>query len=69
MAWASCSRSPRSSSTRALRLSRDRRHLLRDGVLLAGVGVLATLVLMVASGLVLGQFDFIRPTIAGEPPT
>ncbi len=50
----------------ALRLSRDRRHILRDTFLLAGVGVLATLGLMVASGLVLGQFDFIRPTLAGE---
>jgi hypothetical protein len=34
--------------------------------LLAGVGALATLSLMAASGLVLGQFDFIGPTLAGE---
>ncbi len=47
----------------ALCLWRDRRHLLRDAAFLTGVGLLVTLLLMVASGLVLGQFDFIIPTI------
>ena len=45
---------------------RARTHFVRDGLLLAGVGLLATLCLMVASGLVLGQFDFIGPTLAGR---
>jgi hypothetical protein len=58
----------------AVRLLRERGHLLRDGALLAGVAILTTLVLMLASGAVLGQLDFIRPTIAGKylgttPPT
>jgi hypothetical protein len=46
----------------AVRLLRARQHLFRDGAVLAGVGVLATLSLMVASGLIFGQFNFIRPT-------
>ena len=48
----------------AVRLMRARRHLVRDGAILAGVCVLATLVLMVASALIFGQFDFVRPTFA-----
>ena len=46
------------------RLLRSRQHLVQDGAVLAGVGVLATLVLMAASALVFGQLDFIRPTFA-----
>jgi hypothetical protein len=48
----------------AVRLLRDRRHMLRDGAVLAGVSILVTLVLVVASGLIFGQYDFIRPTFA-----
>ena len=48
----------------AVRLLRTRRHLLRDGILLAGLAVLVTLLLMVASAHIFGQFDFIRPTLA-----
>ena len=47
-----------------VRLLRGRQHLVQDGAVLAGVGVLATLVLMAASALVFGQLDFIRPTFA-----
>ena len=47
-----------------VRLLRSRQHLVQDGAVLAGVGVLATLVLMAASALVFGQLDFIRPTFA-----
>jgi len=48
----------------AVRVLRARQHMLRDGAVLAGVSVLATLALMVASALIFGQFDFIRPTFA-----
>jgi 4-amino-4-deoxy-L-arabinose transferase-like glycosyltransferase len=48
----------------ALRLVRDRRRLAEDTALLASVAVVSTLGLMVASRLVLGQFNFIAPTIA-----
>jgi 4-amino-4-deoxy-L-arabinose transferase-like glycosyltransferase len=47
-----------------VRLLRAREHLIRDGVLLAGLAVLVTLLLMVASAHIFGQFDFIRPTLA-----
>ena len=49
----------------AVRLGRAREHLVRNGALLLGVAVSSTFLLMVASALVLGQFDFIRPTLAG----
>jgi len=49
-----------------VRLARDRGHLVREGVLLAAVAVAATGALMVASRLVLGQFDFISPTLRAE---
>jgi hypothetical protein len=48
-----------------VRLARLRRHLLREGTLLAAVAVSSTVILMFASRAVLGQFDFIRPTLAG----
>ncbi len=48
----------------AVRVLRAREHMFRDGAVLAGVSVLATLALMVASALIFGQFDFIRPTFA-----
>ena len=48
----------------AVRLLRARERLVRDGAVLAGVAVLTTLALMVASALVFGQLDFIRPTFA-----
>lgn len=47
----------------AVRLIRQRGQLLGDIALLAGVAVVATGALMVASRLVLGQFDFVLPTI------
>ncbi len=46
----------------AVRLLRGRQHLVRDGAVLVGVGVLATMVLMAVSALIFGQLDFIRPT-------
>jgi hypothetical protein len=49
-----------------VRLMRARRRLVRDGALLVAVAVAATVILMFASRAVLGQFDFIRPTLAGE---
>ena len=49
-----------------VRLGRDRRHLLAEGALVAAVAVGVTVCLMFASRLVLGQLDFIRPTLAGE---
>ena len=48
----------------AVRLGRDRRHLLWDIALLAGVAASLTLLLMVASKFVIGQFDFIRPALS-----
>jgi hypothetical protein len=48
----------------AVRLLRGRQHLVRDGAVVAGVVVVATLVLMAVSALVFGQLDFIRPTFA-----
>ena len=49
-----------------VRLRRDRSLVLRDAALLATVAVGVTAVLIVASGLVLGQYDFILPTIHAE---
>jgi hypothetical protein len=49
-----------------VRLGRGRHHLIREGALLGVVAVATTVILMVASRYVLGQFDFIRPTLAGE---
>jgi hypothetical protein len=49
-----------------VRLGRGRHHLVREGALLGVVAVATTVILMVASRYVLGQFDFIRPTLAGE---
>ena len=46
-----------------VRLVRERRRLVLDVLLLAGVATAATFLLMVASRFVLGQFDFIVPTI------
>jgi hypothetical protein len=48
----------------AVRLLRARERLVLDGAVVAGVAVLTTLALMVASALVFGQLDFIRPTLA-----
>ena len=48
-----------------VRLFSSRRRLVRDVVFLAAVAGATTLVLMEASLLVLGQFDFIRPAVAG----
>ena len=45
-----------------LRALRDRRHLASDVLLMAGVGVAVTFALGVASGIELGQFNFISPT-------
>lgn len=47
----------------AVRLLRERRRLLVDVGILAGVAVATTAALMVASGLLVGQFDFVAPTI------
>jgi hypothetical protein len=47
-----------------VRLLRAREHIVSDGAVMAGVAVLTTLALMVASSLIFGQFDFIRPTFA-----
>jgi hypothetical protein len=46
-----------------VRLARDRPHIWLDSALMAGVVAVATLLLMVASLLVLGRFDFIGTTI------
>jgi hypothetical protein len=46
-----------------VRLVRARRHLLGDCVVLLAVAVATTFLLMVTSASVLGQFDFIRPTL------
>ena len=46
----------------AVRLARAKAHLFRDAAFLAGISVLTTFALMVASALIFGQFDFIRPT-------
>jgi hypothetical protein len=45
-----------------VRLIRDRKHLVADTALVAGVAVVVTAVLSLASGLVLGNFDFILPS-------
>ena len=47
----------------AIRLWREREHIYRDVVVMATAAVAVTGVLMLASGLLLGQFDFILPTI------
>ena len=47
-----------------VRLVRDRRHLVSDVSLVAGVAVVVTAGLSVASELVLGHFDFFLPTWA-----
>jgi hypothetical protein len=46
-----------------VRLVRERRRLVIHALLLGVVAVAATFLLMVASRLVLGQFDFINPTL------
>ncbi|HXY43615.1 MAG TPA: glycosyltransferase family 39 protein, partial [Acidimicrobiales bacterium] len=46
-----------------VRRLRDREHLGRDIVRLVAIGASVTLLLMLASLVLLGQFDFIRPTI------
>lgn len=46
-----------------IRLWREPAHIYRDAVVMAIAAVAVTGVLMLASGLLLGQFDFIRPTI------
>ncbi len=46
-----------------IRLLREREHLLRDAVVMAGTAVAVTAVLAVGSGVLLGQFDYIVPTI------
>jgi hypothetical protein len=46
-----------------VRLVRAREYFLRDGIVLAFVFVAVTFALMVGSGLIFGQFDFIRPTL------
>jgi hypothetical protein len=48
----------------AVRLLRARERLVVDGAIVAGVAIVTTLALMVASALVFGQLDFIRPTFA-----
>jgi hypothetical protein len=48
----------------AVRVLRAREHLVRDGAVLAVVAAATTLALMVASALIFGQLDFIRPTFA-----
>ena len=45
-----------------LRVMRDRPHLASDLFLMAGTGIAVTLALAVASGIELGQFNFISPT-------
>jgi hypothetical protein len=45
-----------------VRVLRDRRHLISDAALLAGVAVVVTAGLSGASELLLGHFDFILPT-------
>ena len=49
-----------------VRARRERQQLLRDTAVLAAVAVGVTGVLMVASGVVLGQYDFILPTLHAE---
>jgi MFS family permease len=46
-----------------IRLLRDREHLFRDAVVMASASVAVTAALAVGSGLLLGQFDYIVPTI------
>jgi len=46
-----------------LRWRREREHLRRDVAIAAGVSVATTALLVLASGVLLGQFDFILPTI------
>ncbi|MEA2147543.1 MAG: hypothetical protein QOG59_3130, partial [Solirubrobacteraceae bacterium] len=46
-----------------LRLVLDRAHLVRDVALLAGCAALVTLLLAVLSKPLIGQFDFISPTV------
>ena len=45
-----------------LRATRDRPHLTSDLALMVGTGLAVTLALAVASGIELGQFNFISPT-------
>ncbi len=47
----------------AVRWWREREHIYRDAVVMATAAISVTGVLMLASGLLLGQFDFILPTI------
>ncbi len=46
-----------------VRAMRDRRHLAADVIFMAVVGVVVTLALGVTSGIELGQFNFISPTV------
>ncbi len=46
-----------------IRLWREPAHIYRDAAVMAIAAVTMTGLLMLASGLLLGQFDFIRPTI------
>ncbi|HSS94754.1 MAG TPA: hypothetical protein VLR46_12325, partial [Candidatus Dormibacteraeota bacterium] len=48
----------------ALRWWREREHLRRDVAIAVGVSLATTVILVIASGLLLGQFDFILPTVA-----
>jgi hypothetical protein len=47
----------------ALRLWRERDHLIRDAVIAGGVFAAGTALLAIGSALLLGQLDFIRPTL------
>jgi dolichyl-phosphate-mannose-protein mannosyltransferase len=46
-----------------IRLLRERKHIYRDALVMVASAMVTTGVLAVASGLLLGQFDFVLPTI------
>jgi hypothetical protein len=46
-----------------IRVLRDREHMLRDALVMASAAVAVTAGLAVGSGLLLGQFDYIVPTL------
>jgi len=46
-----------------IRLQRDRANLFRDAAVMAGAAVAVTAALAIGSGLLLGKFDYIVPTI------
>lgn len=46
-----------------IRWARDREHLVRDAVVMAGAAVAVSGLLGIGSGLLLGQFDYLVPTI------